>query len=148
MPPPPSSVVASPSLRLRGVRVLTFGPLPSPLLAELSEAGDEVEAAPTATAGGDGATAELAAALRAAEQALTGEEIACAVVTGAGDDALGAALAAVKLGVPTVWLPAADAPPQALLIGRVADLTVVATDDAAEMADSIRSLAASKLGSP
>ena len=130
------------------MRVLTFGSVPSRLLSELSAAGVEPEAAPTATREGDAATAELAAALRAGEQALTGEDVACALVEGTGDDALGAALAAVKLGVPTIWLPPADAPPQALLIGRVADLAVVATDDAAEVADSIRSLAAPKLASP
>lgn len=127
--------------------VLTFGQVPAGLLSELSDAGLEQRAAPTARADGDGATAELAAALRAGEQALTGEDVACAVVAGVGDDALGAALAAVKLGVPTLWLAPADAPPGALVIGRVADLTVVATDDAAEAAESIRSLAGPRLAS-
>ena len=146
-PPPPSSVAATGSLRLPGVSVLSFGQVPSPLLSALSEAGLDPEAVPAPSTEGDGTTAELAAALRAGERALTGEGVACALVAGAGDDALGAALAAVKLGVPTAWLAPADAPPDAQVIGRVADITVAATEDAEEAVRRIRSLAGPRLRS-
>jgi hypothetical protein len=130
------------------VRVLAFGPMPSDLPPEvLAAAGLEVEAAPQPQPDEIGATAELAAALRAGEHALGGGDVACAIVGGAGDDALGAALAAVKLGVPTAWLAPEEPSPEARVIGRVADLAIAATDDAEDAARRIRSLAAPRLRS-
>ena len=89
---------------------------------------------------GDLAGGGLAAALRAAEAALESDRPAALVVAGAGDEALGAALTAVKLGIPTAWLRPDE--PTAGLTGRVADLTLDATDGAPAIAAAIRELAA------
>jgi hypothetical protein len=114
----------------------------------LTAEGFELDVRAPAVGDGPAATAELAAALRAAEAALEEAPPACALVIGSGDAALGAALTAVKLEIPAVWIAPADASGDAGLTGRVADLTLDATEDAATAARAIRDLAMPKLPSP
>lgn len=131
------------------MRLILFGTeIPPALADELTRGGLELESAPEPRPEGDGAVAELAAGLRGAEAALAGDQVACALVAGSGDAALAAALAAVKLEIPTAWLAPADPSEVARLIGRVADLTLDASQDAATSAPSIRELAAPRLHSP
>ena len=127
------------------MRLIVFGTEIRPALASaLAEEGFQLEAAPT-SAPGSGAVGALAAGLRQAESALGGDPPAAAVVAGGGDPALAAALTAVKLGVPIAWIPPPDADVQVHLTGRVADLTVEATEDARDGARAIAGLAASTL---
>ena len=128
------------------MRLLCIPVQPEPGLAEaLTAEGFELDVRAAAESPAS-ATATLAASLRATETNLAGA--AAVLLTGTGDEALGAALAAVKLGIPTCWLRPADASVEEDLIGRVADLTLAATDDAAAASLAIRELAAPKLSSP
>jgi len=112
----------------------------------LEAAGFAVDAqpAPASTTEDVAVTARLAAALRAAEEACAGERPAAALVAGSGDPALAAALVAVKLDIPTAWLPTARAKEDEL-IGRVADLTLDASGDAEASALAVRELALPRL---
>ena len=128
------------------MRLLCIPAQPEPGLAEaLTAEGFELDVRAAAESPAS-ATATLAASLRTTETALDGA--AAVLLTGTGDEALGAALTAVKLGIPTCWLRPADASVEEDLIGRVADLTLAATDDAAAASLAIRELAAPKLSSP
>ena len=122
------------------MRVVLVGTHPS-LVEALGRAGMEVGQVQFPPAGDAGATAGLAGALRAADEALAGDPPDALLVGGDGDPALGAALTAVKLGIPTAWLRPADAPRDAL-VGRVADLSLDATTDAEVLATAVRELAA------
>lgn len=111
------------------------------LAESLSRAGIRVEQGPPAPADGHGATAALVATLRATEEVLTGDQADAVLVGGDADEALAVALTAVKLEIPTAWLRPADAPRDGL-VGRVADLCLDATADAAAVAVAMRELAA------
>ena len=131
------------------MRMIVLGPeVPPPLAAALADEGVETEQAPQPEPQGESAVAELTAALRATERALDGSGAACALITGAGDAALGAALTAVKLGIPSAWLAPADAVESGELTGRVADLTVDATADPGAGARAIRELGVPTMRSP
>ncbi len=131
------------------MRLILFGTeIPAALRSALAEEGFELESPPAGgTPPGPGPVGALAAALREAEAALQGDPPSAAVVTGGDDAALGAALAAVKLGVPTAWISPPDAEIQVHLTRRVADLTRDATRDARESAREIAEIAASTLRS-
>ncbi len=131
------------------MRLILFGTeIPPALRSGLAEEGFELEAPPArGAAPAAGAVGALAAALRDAESALGGDPPSAALVAGGGDAALGAALAAVKLGVPTAWISPPDAEIEVHLTGRVADLTVDATQNAHDAAREIAEMVASTLRS-
>jgi hypothetical protein len=126
------------------VRLLSFGQ-PDPALAEaLVAAGFELEARVLPAPTEEHATAALASALREAEAALQ-DTPAAVLVVGTDDAALGAALTAVKAGVPTAW--AGDRGRESPLVAHVAELTIDATADAAEGARAVTELVARKMPS-
>ncbi len=106
----------------------------------LADEGITDRAGDPAAAAGDGASAELVAALRGAEEALAADPPDAVLVTGQDDRALAAALTAVKLQIPTGWLGPAgtgDAP-----VARIADARLDATTPAVDLATAIRDLTA------
>lgn len=131
------------------MRLIFFGTeIPAAMHSALAEEGFRLEVAPARGAPpAAGAVGALAAALREAESALGGDPPSAALVAGGGDHALGAALAAVKLGVPTAWISPPDAEVEVMLTRRVADLTVDATQSARDSAREIAEMAASTLRS-
>lgn len=131
------------------MRLTLFGTETDPALVEaLSGQGFAVAERALASPTGPEATATLAAGLRDAEAALAGEAPAAVVVAGGGDAALAAALTAVKLEIPTAWLPPAAGDPADALPSLVADLTLDASRDASANAQAVRALAAPTLSSP
>lgn len=130
------------------MRLVLFGHDTVPGLAEaLAGEGFDVARAPEPAAG-DGPVDALVANLRAAEDALGEPPADAAAVCGGGDPALAAALAAVKLGVPTAWIRPPDAEIEVHLTGLVADAAVDATDGAAACASAVTAIAASTLRAP
>jgi alkanesulfonate monooxygenase SsuD/methylene tetrahydromethanopterin reductase-like flavin-dependent oxidoreductase (luciferase family) len=91
----------------------------------------------------------LAAALRAAEAAVERERPGAAVVIGDSDGALAAALTAVKLGVPVASVAGSTAVPgEPPLVTLVADGTIAASGDPAEVADAVEAWLAPILSGP
>ena len=130
------------------MRLVLFGDQPVPGLPDaLAAAGFEVEPAPSPAVPRAPVEA-LATALRAAEGALDARPVAAAVVCGGGDEALAAALAAVKLGIPTAWIRPPDAEIDVHLTERVADTALDATDGAQAIAAAVTAIAASTLRTP
>jgi hypothetical protein len=131
------------------MRLVLLGEQIEPALAEALVAhGFEIDRAPPPRPQGDAAVAELAAAIRGAEAALQPDPPACALVAGSGDVALAAALAAVKLGIPCAWIEPPEAGDAGRLVGRVVDLSVDATGDAAELARAVAGIATPTLTGP
>jgi hypothetical protein len=128
------------------MRVLLFDAEGDPdLLAGLRAEGLEVERPEVPPSPGPGATTALVAGLRGAEGALAGDPPAAVVVAGTGDEVLAAALTAVKLAIPTVWLASGEV---GALIGRVADRSVDASAGAPAAAGAVRELAAPTIATP
>jgi hypothetical protein len=117
---------------------------------ELAEAlgaeGFAVDRRAMAVSDGPEATATLVATLRAAEAELADQPPDAVLVAGGGDAALAATLVAVKLEIPTAWLPAAG--PDDPLPGLVADLTLDASGDASASAQAVGAMAGPTLPSP
>lgn len=127
------------------MRLVALGPEPPPDLAEaLTAAGFALERPGVPAAAEAGRGAGLAAVLRASEVALEADPPAVALVTAPGDAGLMAAVAAVKLCIPTAVVGAAEdgEPP---LAGRVAHLWVDRQDDAQAAARRIGAIAAPTL---
>lgn len=116
-------------------------PMDAALGSELDAAGLEVRTCELPAGDGEEPGGELSACLRASERALSGHSPDAAVVAGGGDAALAAALTAVKLQLPTVWVSAAGEEPGSL-VERVADLTVPASEGAQQIATAVRELVA------
>ena len=111
------------------------------LMAALQAEGLELDHRTPPPADAPGASGVLISALRDAEQALAATRPAAVLVTGDGDAALAVALTAVKLSIPTAWLRPGGATGHPL-VDRVADEALDATADAAQLAASVRALAA------
>ena len=114
---------------------------PAEILEGLVRAGIEVDEVRLPTAESDIAT--LAACLEAAATALAAPVPAAAVVAGEGDAPLAAALAAVKLGVPTAWIGGTGPLP-----GLLADEALDASADSASLVRAVEALVNPKLGNP
>ena len=119
--------------------LFSAAPADDGLAGALEAEGFEVERCALPSEAG-GPTPLLAATLRSVEAALGDEAPAVVVISAPGDAALAAALATVKLGIPTVWLRPPGAPDADGLVGRVADLELDATQAAASLARSIRDM--------
>lgn len=126
--------------------LMAFGEQPPPALGgALAAAGFAVERPALPSAGGDGSPARLAAVLREVEARLEAERPYAVLVTGAGEEALMAAVTAVKAGIPTVAVAAADGP---AIASHVADLELSATQNAEAAAQAIRDLVTPTLPLP
>jgi len=111
------------------------------LMAALEAEGLRIDHREPPSADAPGASGVLVSSLRDAEQALAAAEPAAVLVGGDGDAALAAALTAVKLSIPTAWLRPGSTTGHPL-VERVADRALDATADAAQLAASVRALAA------